>query len=385
MIARRLALLSCLLITASCREGVPPFTPAPETPSEADPRQLTFGLGDERNPQWSADGDSIYFQSNNWYDAPGPGTLLRISPDGGHASPLADYAQPVAATYLADPVTPRNGGSLAYLHFARIRAATSCAPANPSNPNSCVVAEPLLDSAVLRVRSSTAINPATTDPGLAIHYAGLDPGQWGSEPPPYQQHAYQFQIDLRSGESVQLRSSWSPDGSRLVFSDGLGLDTWAPAEPAATPLPDTDRGVSPAWSPDGNWIAFTIIERADSMIAVCGCGPGNVVQHLRTWWPVAGYLVALIHPDGTGLTELGAGREPAWAPDSRSLYVRRTVAGEDAIYRIPVDQPTSAVMIDGTSGGRTPAVSPDGAWLAFIRRKPDLTKDLDLWITSLGK
>lgn len=383
--ARFAAGCALLLAAAACREGVPPFTPQAVVPDSADPRQLTFSTGDERDPQWSADGDSIYYHASNWYDGPGPGSLLRISFEGGTAAPLADYAQPSPATFLADPAVPRNGGRLAYLHFARIRLVTDCAPSDGQDPphNFCPrFTEPVLDSTVLRVRAGTAINPAVTDPGLTVRYPGLDPLQWSGGPPPYYQRVYPFQLDWRGGESSELRPSWSPDGNRLAFSDGIGLFTWTPGEPAAAAIPNSADGVSPAWSPDGSWIAFTVIERGDSAVWDCLCGPTPFIHHLRTFWQVKGYRLVVIRPDGNGRRQLGDGRDPAWSPDSKTLYVRRGSGAGEAIYRVAVDQPTTASMVPGTSGGRTPAVSPDGAWLVFVRREP-VAGDLDLWITSL--
>lgn len=373
------------LLASGCREGAEPFTLPAEPADTAQLRQLTFSTGDERDPQWSADGDSIYYHASNWYDAPGPGMLVRISFEGGAASPLADYAQPNPGTFLANPVVPRGGGRLAYLHIARIRPETGCLPSDGQDPprNLCPrFSEPVLDSAVLRVRAVTATNAAVTDPGLAIRYPGLDPLQWSGGQPPYYQRVYPFHLDWWNGESSDLRPDWSPDGNRLVFSNGIGLFTWTPGGPAAVAIPDTGDGVSPAWSTDGNWIAFTVTERGDSAVWDCLCGPRPHLHHLRTYWQVQGYRLIVIRPDGTGRRALGDGRDPAWSPDSKTLYVRGGSGTGEAIYRVPVDQPATATMVPGTSGGRAPAVSPDGAWLVFARREPG-AGDLDLWITSL--
>ena len=378
--------IALTLLATGCREGVQPFTLPAQAPDDSDPRQLTFGTGNERDPQWSADGDSIYFHATGWYDAPGPGTLLRISAEGGPAAPLADYAQPQPATFLATPTVPRAGGRLAYLHFARIRTPMSdCALSAGEDPGGsiCRLGEPVLDSTLLRVRTSTALNPALTDPGISVRYQGLDPAQWAGGQPPYRQRVYPYHLDWRAGESTELRPSWSPDGSRVAFSDGIGLYTWTPPASSAVPVPNTGDGVSPAWSPDGNWIAFTVIERGDSSLADCACAANPNLHHLRTWWRVNGYRLVVIRPDGTGRRELGDGRDAAWSPDSKLLYVRRDGTGGEAIYRVPVDQPTAAQQVPGTSGGRMPAVSPDGSRLAFVLREPG-TGDLDLWITSVG-
>lgn len=392
MRARHQLAVAALALVAGCREGVQPFTLPDEPPDTSSLRQLTFGTGNERDPQWSAAGDSIYYHATGWYDAPGPGTLLRISPEGGAAAPLAAHAQPNPATLLTTPVAPLSGGRLAYLHFARVRSPSNCLPDNGLSPvgNVClpsVSPEPVLDSVMLKIRTPDAVNPAITDPGLAIRYPGLDPGQWSGGNPPFHQRVHPFHLDWRNGESTELRPSWSPDGARLVYSNGIGLFTWRPGEPASSAIPNTTDGVSPAWSPDGNWIAFTVIERGDSSVADCLCGPPSrptEVHHLRTWWQVRGYRLAIIRPDGTGRRELGDGRDAAWAPDSRSVFVRRGGTFSEAIYRVPVDQPSAAILVPGTNGGRMPAVSPDSTWLAFVLREPG-QGDLDIWILRLRK
>ena len=382
-VAAGLLAAAFVLSATACREGAQPFT-LPETGQDtASLRQLTFSTGDERDPQWSADGDSIYYHARNWYDAPGPGTLLRIGVEGGVAAPLADYAQPNPALFLTNPAVPRNGARLAYLHFARIRPESNCHPADGQDPPGHICfptqsPEPVLDSTVLRVRLATATSTALQDPGVAIRHVGLDPLQWSGGDPPYRQRVYPFHVDWKAGESTDLRPAWSPDGNRIVFSDGVGLHTWTPPAPGTAAIPNTADGVSPAWSPDGNWIAFTVIARGDSVVADCLCAPMSRVHHLRTWWHITGYRLVVIRPDGTGRRELGEGREPAWSPDSKTLYVRRG----DGIYRVPLDQPGAAQLVPRTAGGLMPAVSPDGRLLAFVRREP-LAGDLDIWLTSL--
>jgi Tol biopolymer transport system component len=52
--------------------------------------------------------------------------------------------------------------------------------------------------------------------------------------------------------------SWSPEGEALVIAlgPGLGLGLADEGQPPVEPL-DTPGAISPEWSPDGEWIAFT--------------------------------------------------------------------------------------------------------------------------------
>ena len=75
--------------------------------------------------------------------------------------------------------------------------------------------------------------------------------------------------------------------------------------------------------------------------------------------------------------ELGEGEDPAWSQDGRTLFFRR----DDRIFRSGLDG-SGAVPIADTQGGRSPAVSPDGRYLAFARRKA-LGGDYDVWLVRL--
>jgi TolB protein len=176
-----------------------------------------------------------------------------------------------------------------------------------------------------------------------------------------------------------FRPSWSPDGSRLVFSDGLRLLLWTPGSAGATAIANTADGVSPAWSPDGQNIAFTQLQRGDSTVETCDVaeGPKNTITHIRTGYRPGARRLVLIRPDGGGRVEPGEGEDPAWSQDGRTLFFRR----DDRIYRSGVDG-SGAVPIADTQGGWSPAVSPDGRYLAFARRN-GIDGDYDVWLVRL--
>ncbi len=95
---------------------------------------------------------------------------------------------------------------------------------------------------------------------------------------------------------------WSPDGTRLVHvrrpstsgqSDIFVMDTTGNAgQRLAT---DTNEDHGPAWSPDGQWIAWS---------------SGTFSSAGELW---------LMKSDGTGAHALTYGGEPSWSPDSRRI------------------------------------------------------------------
>ncbi len=192
---------------------------------------------------------------------------------------------------------------------------------------------------------------------------------------------YPYQRLFADGAGPTFRASWSPDGQRLVLSNGLQLHIWTIGEDTATPVPGTADGVTPAWSPDGEWIAFTRIERADSTGAHCDYrGQFNVLVCVqeRTDYVEGRHILSLVHPDGSGVRDLGDGDEPAWSPDGSTLYFHR----EGRIWRSELDG-SNAVPVPETEGGHEPAIAPDGRFLAFTRRSD--TGTYDVWVTALER
>jgi Tol biopolymer transport system component len=171
--------------------------------------------------------------------------------------------------------------------------------------------------------------------------------------------------------------SWSPDGQRAAFSDGLQLFVWTVGADVAEPVPGTEDALAPAWSPDGEWIAFFRVERAGSISGSCvRIAFGSVVCEMeRTVYSLGRRVLALIRPDGTGLTEVGEGEDPAWSSDGALLFRR-----DGQIWQSNPDG-SDAASIPFTEDGREPALSPAGRHLAFSK----LTSrgDHDIWVIAL--
>jgi len=159
--------------------------------------------------------------------------------------------------------------------------------------------------------------------------------------------------------------AFSPDGKRLAFSAReaarnspyhIRVRTLAGGAVAQlTDGPASDLG--PAWSPDGAGIAFLRVDKDRARYMVFGSDGGEPRQ-------VADFPV----PDPA------PGPQPAvsWARDGHSLYVVQWANGQPpfiatvstangAVRR--VTQPPA-----GSHGDGSPAISPDGSTLAFVRQ-----------------
>jgi len=370
----------------ACHDAPSPWEP----PSEELPpgaRRLTFNPGDDRSPAWSLGGDSILYVAEGFGDlARSGGVLVSIPREGRGVRTVFPILQPeraMAPALLAPAVEP-GSGRVAYVQLLQAQGvctgdAASC-DATDSLP-----AAPRLQVGRLRVRAPGVTRPADQDPTLSLAFDGVTfddsrhpfalPGVWVTRLHPFQRR-------FNDEGLLPARPSWDPAGGRLVTSDGLGLLLWKPGEVTASPIPGTDDGSSPAWSPAGTSIAFTRLTRGPELHTTCqylSSGPtGTIVVCVeeRTQWSMGRAVIAVVPVSGGEPIELAEGVEPAWNPDGEWIYFSRP----DGIWRVRAD---GGVLepIEGTSAGMEPAVSPDGSELAFTKRGEDGKGDI--WVVPL--
>ncbi len=390
---RAILLVTALVLvgaSGACKDAQEPFRPEEPPPLTGSLVQLTFSDGDDRAPAWSSDGETVYYGAESFPPFPAsPSVLLEIGRDGGAARLLFGEIQtePGIPRSLTAPSVAGSGGRVGFVQVlpfhnpdicpvSRLLEVECVPPTNRPSPR------PILDRVALRVRGAGTSGPAASDPRLFVDFPGsffddtLPPlgtrpvtvaaGVWVVDVHP-------FHTAFETEDVLIFRGSLSPSGARMVFSDGLQLHIWNPNTGATRAVAGTDDGASPAWSPDGEWIAFTRYVRGPAETRTCehyvegfplAMIPDTVFcLQQRTEWPIARRVLAIVRPDGSDLTELGDGEDAAWTPDSRALLFRHN----DQLHRLDLsDGSTRAVM--GTSGGREPAVSPNGNEIAFARR-----------------
>jgi tol-pal system beta propeller repeat protein TolB len=166
------------------------------------------------------------------------------------------------------------------------------------------------------------------------------------------------QRSLTSGGSINSSPSWSPDGSQIVFMSNrnpalvespgntlsTGADVWVMDADGSNLRRLTENTVydaSPAWSPDGEHIAFMrSVQRSDDVWDVYVMDADGSNQYRMTTWK--GY-------DG----------DPTWSPDSSTiLFVSTRDADGSALFLMSLDART-VIRLTDPDGSPVP-----DAWLA---------------------
>ena len=374
------------LCVLGCREATAPFDSADRPTIEADgPLQLTFSALDERTPVWLGP-DSLAYAAEGFAPfAEGPGVLMKIAATGGTAAALLPAFQfpGGASRWLASPAPSPDGVRAAYVEIWAVADEDLCPAVNVvCDPSGALPIASRLGEIRLHVMDREGGGSAQPERSLVVPLEGREFVVVRGDPflPGFFRIRYHpFQRLFHEENPPLFRPSWNPGGTRVAFSDGLRVLLWDPAASRAEAVPGTDDGVSPAWSPNGEWIAFTRLVRGDPVTASCTHSGflGPVCRQERLDYEVKDRRIALVRPDGSETRELGSGEEPVWTPDSGRLVFRR----DGHLWTASVGG-GAATPIPGTEGAREPAISPDGSRLAYVRL---LTGGKhDLWVVAFG-
>jgi len=181
---------------------------------------------------------------------------------------------------------------------------------------------------------------------------------------------------VHSGLSWSIQPRFSPDGSEIAFTSdaGGGDNIWIMGSDGSNPRQLTKEDFrllnNPDWSPDGNYIAAR-----KHFTTTRSLGTGEVWIYHRNG---GGGVAVIEKPGEKHQKELG---EPAFSPSGRYIYFSldstpgsRFIYAQDSngqifeIRRHDLQTGETESFVTGAGGAVRPAPSPDGRYLAFVRR-----------------
>ncbi len=206
--------------------------------------------------------------------------------------------------------------------------------------------------------------------------------------------------DVRSITDAQgagYKMAWSADGKEILGRTNIlensrvmhEVKTWSVADGASKTLVAKTRGIkgTPTWKSVGGKVALvnnayeTMVSDpagAASQIASLKEFEGKVIINpalspdgTKVAFQIPGKGIYVCDADGGNLKSVVNGKNPSWCPDSQSIvYAVVTDDGENftsgKLYAINVNDGVPALLLgDSNYIALTPAVSPDGAKVAF--------------------
>ena len=330
-----------------------------------DVARLTFDDAAELVSGWSADSQSVLFQSNS-HEISGMLDVYRVNADGGTPMPVA--ADRYTTEYFAAPAP--GGESVAIT--ARANAGSQWWRKGHSHLDESEIW-------IVRDTSYTQVTRGGAKDAWPMWAAGGKGLYFMSDRSGAQNLWSVSSLDLAAGAGAELarpkqittftdgRVLWpsiSKDGRTIAFERDFGIWTVDTATGQAQALAITLRGAPAATgvehrifsdqlqelalSPDGKKAAFTVHGEIFSVSAKDG---GDAARVTRT-------------PGEEG--------EIAWAPNSRQLAYMSDRGGANHLFTYDFGSGTETQLTSGAGRDDVPRYSPDGKWIAFERNSKEL-------------
>jgi Tol biopolymer transport system component/DNA-binding winged helix-turn-helix (wHTH) protein len=215
---------------------------------------------------------------------------------------------------------------------------------------------------------------------LILIAAGFGSWIWIHRTKPSQPKADEFKtIPLTSYLGIETQPSFSPDGNQVAFvwkdENSNHQHVYVKYLGSESPLKVTNDPAddySPVWSPDGRSIAFLRVSEKDRGIYIAPA--------------LGGAAHKVLSPLGTIEWERGS---LSWSPDGKKLIFTdgKSAKSPSSIYSLRLDTLQTQKVTNPSElsdGDSSPAFSPDGSKIAFLRGTEGAVRDIFIAEASGG-
>jgi Tol biopolymer transport system component/DNA-binding winged helix-turn-helix (wHTH) protein len=178
------------------------------------------------------------------------------------------------------------------------------------------------------------------------------------------------EFQLTSDGNQNMQPAWSPDGNLIAYYSRTLGGIWIMPVLGGTPRKLTEFGSHPAWSRDGQWIAFQSSGLDELGSDSAGVNPPSVI------W--------VIQPDGSNQRQItspgqpnGGHGSPSWSPDSKHIVFISTFHGPSDLWTIGSDGKGLVHLAERASGYYDPVYAPDG--MSVLYGAAASTMNFGLW------